>query len=107
MPKPPDSPPKTALKILLVGNLEDEALRLGDLLRHNSQQADMRRVDGAEGFATALASGKWDVVLADYTLPISLARWVFPGSLSQDFPAPWPRWGCCWPMHERTIRGHF
>ena len=45
MPKPPDPPPKTTLKILLVGNLEDEALRLGDLLRHNSQQADMRRVD--------------------------------------------------------------
>jgi two-component system, cell cycle sensor histidine kinase and response regulator CckA len=59
----------TSLRVLVVeDNPDDMELARRELVLAG-YEPDMRRVEEAEGLRSALASERWDVVLADYRLP--------------------------------------
>jgi CheY-like chemotaxis protein len=58
-----------SLRILLVEDVEDDALLLVRELRKGGIDPDYARVETAEELRTALAKGRWDAVFADYSLP--------------------------------------
>jgi signal transduction histidine kinase len=57
------------LRVLIVEDSEDDAVLLARELRREGYEPVMERVETAEAMADALASGPWDLVLADYNLP--------------------------------------
>ncbi|MET0404197.1 MAG: response regulator [Cystobacter sp.] len=57
------------LKLLLVEDLEDDALMVLRELRRGGYEVSHTLVDTAEDFNRALDQGPWDVVIADYALP--------------------------------------
>lgn len=75
----------TALRLLLVENDEDDALLLLRELGRAGFAVEHERVDTAQDMRRALASGTWDVIVADYALPrfdglaaLALARAAAP-----------------------------
>jgi signal transduction histidine kinase len=58
-----------SLRILLVEDVEDDALLLVRELRKGGIDPDYARVETAEELRAALAKGPWDAVFADYSLP--------------------------------------
>ncbi len=59
----------TPLRVLVIEDVEDDALLLLAELRRGGYAPDGTRVDTPAALEAALASGGWDVVLADYALP--------------------------------------
>lgn len=57
------------LRVLLVEDSEDDAELLLRELAHSGYQVQHARVETAEALRVALAADRWDVVLADYTMP--------------------------------------
>ena len=57
------------LRILLVEDLEDDALLLERVLRRAGYDVTSERVDTAAAMNAALDRHTWDIVIADYTLP--------------------------------------
>ncbi len=57
------------LRVLLIEDVEDDALLLLAELRRGGYAPDGTRVDAPAALEAALATGGWDVVLADYALP--------------------------------------
>ena len=58
-----------SLRILLVEDVEDDALLLVRELRKGGIEPDHARVETAGELKAALADGPWDAILADYNLP--------------------------------------
>src|SRR5258708_2225996 len=63
---PPMSQP---LRVLLVDDVEDDALLMVRALRAGGFQPEYKRVDTAEAMVSALADGPWDLVISDYSMP--------------------------------------
>ncbi|ATB43521.1 hybrid sensor histidine kinase/response regulator [Cystobacter fuscus] len=59
----------TPLKLLLVEDLEDDALLVLRELRRGGYDITHTRVETAESFTQALDQGRWDAIIADYALP--------------------------------------
>ena len=59
----------TPLRALLVEDSEDDALLLVRELKRGGYEIDHLRVDSAAALHAALDSGKWDIVLSDYSMP--------------------------------------
>jgi two-component system, cell cycle sensor histidine kinase and response regulator CckA len=57
------------LRALLVEDSEDDALLLVRELKRGGYDLDHVRVDSAAALNSALDSGKWDIVLSDYSMP--------------------------------------
>jgi PAS domain S-box-containing protein len=57
------------LRLLLVEDVEDDALLLVRELRRQGYEPDFTRVETAEELKAALAGGPWDAMFADYNLP--------------------------------------
>jgi signal transduction histidine kinase len=60
---------ETPLRLLLVEDNEDDATLLLRVLRRESYQVQVRRVETAERFLEALDQDEWDLVISDYSLP--------------------------------------
>src|SRR5258708_2413402 len=59
----------TALRVLVVEDLEDDALLLLRELRRGGWQVTHRRVDTADAMTAALDAEPWDIIIADYAMP--------------------------------------
>ena len=57
------------LQILIVDSSDEDAARSAQELQRAGFDVTWRRVDTPPAMAAALAQGRWDIVLADYTLP--------------------------------------
>ena len=57
------------LNVLLIEDIEDDALFLVHELRREGFETSFKRVDTAADMIAALNSQQWDVVLADYRMP--------------------------------------
>lgn len=57
------------LKVLMVEDLEDDALLLIRTLRKNGFETTAERVQTAEDMTYALFNASWDIILCDYHLP--------------------------------------
>jgi len=57
------------LRVLIVEDLEDDALLIARELRRGGYDLAFQRVDTAAAFSATLSRQTWDVVIADYTLP--------------------------------------
>ena len=60
---------QTPLRLLVLEDNADDAELLIMHLRRAGYQPQWRRVDRADDFRAALASGGWDVIVADYSMP--------------------------------------
>ena len=60
---------KTPLHVLIIEDIEDEALLLRDELERNGCAVVCERVDTPTATEAALRRQAWDVVICDYTLP--------------------------------------
>jgi DNA-binding NtrC family response regulator len=60
---------KTPLRVLIVEDSEFDAQVMVSLLRKGGYDVTFQRVESAEAMQTALATGEWQLVLADYNLP--------------------------------------
>ncbi|HEV8342362.1 MAG TPA: GAF domain-containing protein [Candidatus Binatia bacterium] len=58
-----------SLRLLIVEDLEDDALLVVRELRRAGYNVAFERVDTEEAMRSALAKQTWDLVLADYTMP--------------------------------------
>jgi len=58
------------LRLLLIEDSEDDALLIYRALRRDGHDLTFRRVETADAMADALAAETWDVVIADYALPL-------------------------------------
>jgi hypothetical protein len=67
-----------AITILAVEDNDDDTALLAHELRRRGFAPTIKRVDDAEQLRAALATGAWDVVIADYSLP----RLDAPGALA-------------------------
>lgn len=61
---------KPVLNVLIVEDSEFDAQIMANLIRKGGQNVVSRRVDTAETFRAALQEQAWDVILADYNLPV-------------------------------------
>jgi signal transduction histidine kinase/HPt (histidine-containing phosphotransfer) domain-containing protein len=68
----------TPLRLLLVEDVEDDAVLLLRELRRGGYEVACRRVETPEEFSAALLTETWDLVIADYSLP----RFSAPGALA-------------------------
>ncbi|MCY1080097.1 response regulator [Archangium lansingense] len=59
----------TPLHLLLIEDFEDDALMVLRELRRSGYDVTHQRVETAEALASALDSGPWDAIIADYALP--------------------------------------
>jgi signal transduction histidine kinase len=59
----------TPLRLLLIEDLEDDALLVLRELRRGGYSVTHTRVETAEALTQALDAGPWDLVIADYALP--------------------------------------
>ncbi|ABA89803.1 response receiver sensor diguanylate cyclase/phosphodiesterase, PAS domain-containing [Syntrophotalea carbinolica DSM 2380] len=57
------------LNLLLAEDCEDDALLLIRALRHGGYRLTVERVETAEAMRAALATGKWDLIISDYSMP--------------------------------------
>ncbi|MGD1997230.1 MAG: PAS domain S-box protein, partial [Anaerolineae bacterium] len=57
------------LRMLVVQEKEDDALRIVNELRRSGYDPEFEQVRTAEAFSAALSEGTWDVIIADYTMP--------------------------------------
>ena len=57
------------LRLLIIEDVEDDALLLVRELRKGGFDPDFARVDTPADLETALASGPWDAVVSDYSMP--------------------------------------
>jgi DNA-binding response OmpR family regulator len=57
------------LRVLLVEDRQDDADLISYSLKRAGYDAQIARVETEAQFRTALASGSWDVILSDYSLP--------------------------------------
>ncbi|MCI0746590.1 MAG: SpoIIE family protein phosphatase [Verrucomicrobia subdivision 3 bacterium] len=60
---------KRSLRVLIVEDSEFDAVMIVSLMRKGGYEIDFKRVETAGAMRDALASGPWDVILADYNLP--------------------------------------
>ena len=58
------------LRVLLVEDSEDDAALLTRELKKGGVQPVVQRVETAEAMKKALEKQEWDVVIADYVLPM-------------------------------------
>ena len=58
-----------AQNILLVEDSEDDALLLQRILQNGGFELNLLRVETGDQLSKALKSGKWDIVISDYSLP--------------------------------------
>ncbi len=66
---PPEAAVSRSLRVLLVEDVETDAVLVLRALRKGGFQPDCQRVDTAEAMAAALDQKSWDVVLSDCALP--------------------------------------
>jgi two-component system, cell cycle sensor histidine kinase and response regulator CckA len=57
------------LRILIIEDLEDDALLAIHALRKDGYDPAYERVEDAEAMGKALRDGRWDIILCDYQLP--------------------------------------
>jgi PAS domain S-box-containing protein len=74
--KPPEIHPEgiglpsaKALRVLIVEDLEDDALLMVQELTRNGYRVDFLRVDTPDSMTAALRSRPWDIVLSDHSMP--------------------------------------
>src|SRR5512144_66693 len=60
---------KTPLRVLIVEDSEFDAQVIVSLLRKGGYDVTFQRVEDAESMKQSLATGHWQLVLADYNLP--------------------------------------
>jgi PAS domain S-box-containing protein len=60
---------KTLLRALVVEDSEFDAQMMVSILRKGGYEVSFARVETAEAFRAALATGGWEIILADYNLP--------------------------------------
>lgn len=65
----PGTAPAAPLRVLVVEDVEDDALLLAREIRRAGFEPAIERVETAEGLAEALDRAAWDVVIADHSLP--------------------------------------
>jgi signal transduction histidine kinase len=58
-----------ALRVLLVEDSDDDQELVARALRRGGYEPEIERVETAEAMGAALASGRWDVVLSDFSMP--------------------------------------
>jgi signal transduction histidine kinase len=61
------------LRVLLIEDSEDDAWLLARRLQKDGYDLESRRVETPEGISAALAEHAWDVIIADYSLPLLTA----------------------------------
>ncbi|MFQ5885089.1 MAG: response regulator, partial [Thermoplasmata archaeon] len=59
----------TPLRLLLIEDLENDALSLLRVLRKGGCDPTFERVDTREGMKEALENGTWDIIISDYMMP--------------------------------------
>jgi len=57
------------LRVLLVEDVEDDALLVLRMLQAGNFKVEHKRVDTPEAMTAALADGPWDLVISDYQMP--------------------------------------
>ena len=60
---------KTPIRVLLVEDVEDDALLVIGELKRDGYDPSFRRVDTAKTLSAALSEHPWDIILADYSMP--------------------------------------
>lgn len=60
---------KKTLNVLIVEDSQDDAELLTRVLKKGGYNVDFKRVETKEGMTKALESEKWDVIIADYSMP--------------------------------------
>jgi signal transduction histidine kinase/HPt (histidine-containing phosphotransfer) domain-containing protein len=60
----------TSLRVLIVEDSENDAMLLLRELRRDGRQVTYQRVDTPEGMLAALDGPMWDVIIADYSMPL-------------------------------------
>jgi PAS domain S-box-containing protein len=60
---------KQSLRVLIVEDSEFDAHMIVSMLRKGGYEVSFQRVETAPAMSAALASGPWEVILADYNLP--------------------------------------
>jgi CheY-like chemotaxis protein len=58
-----------ALRVLIVDDVDKDAILAEAVLRRGGYTVLARRVDTAISLDTALADQEWDVILCDYSMP--------------------------------------
>jgi PAS domain S-box-containing protein len=61
---------KTPLRVLIVEDSEFDAQIMVNLLRRGGYEVTSQRVENVESMRAALQAGSWQLILADYNLPI-------------------------------------
>ena len=74
MPTSPPAPHEAALRVLFVEDDDNDALLLARHLQQQGYQLESRCVSTLDALRAALLASRWDVVIADYTLPGFTAR---------------------------------
>lgn len=64
-----NQPDAKAIRLLIVEDLEDDALLIVRELTRNGYQVAFQRVDTPEAMSAALQSRTWDLVLSDHSMP--------------------------------------
>jgi two-component system cell cycle sensor histidine kinase/response regulator CckA len=59
----------TPLRVLIIEDLEDDALLLVRELKHGGFDVEFERVDDAAVLKSTIATDKWDLVLSDFSMP--------------------------------------
>ena len=57
------------LRVLLVEDVEDDALLILRALRSGGFQPEHKRVETPEAMKSALADGSWDIIISDHSMP--------------------------------------
>ncbi len=76
------------VRVLIVEDSEDDALLLVRELRRSGYEPTFRRVDTLSEMRDALSSGRWEVIIADYSMPrfSALAALKVLRDSDQDLP---------------------
>ena len=80
--------PTRSLRVLFVEDSEDDAFLIARHLERAGYVLERRRVDTAEGFATALDDGGWDVIVCDHSLPHFDSRDALAAVQARDIDVP-------------------
>ena len=67
--KSPTNGPRRPLRVLLIEDSDPDAQLLVDALERGGFEPSYERVDTEEAMQTALDKRRWDVILADHSMP--------------------------------------
>jgi PAS domain S-box-containing protein len=67
--RPVDGPKQGSLRVLIVEDLEDDAVLMSRKLEQGGYAVEYQRVDTPQAMGSVLDSRRWDVILSDHSMP--------------------------------------